>query len=52
VPDLPAKLRLPCSSAMDRRAMPVCGAGMSVNIIDLAGLKMSDAAGEAFRFIR
>lgn len=25
--------------------------GKSVNIVDLAGLKMSDAAGEAFRFI-
>jgi hypothetical protein len=27
-------------------------AGKCISIVDLAGLKMSDAAGEAFRFIR
>ncbi|EFN55114.1 expressed protein [Chlorella variabilis] len=33
---------------LDSRPLPQ---GKSVNIIDLSGLKMSDAAGEAFRFI-
>lgn len=33
---------------LDPRPLPD---GESVNIVDLAGLRMSDAAGEAFRFI-
>jgi hypothetical protein len=35
-------------SRLDPRPLPH---GKSINIVDLAGLKMSDAAGEAFRFI-
>lgn len=42
----------PMPRALALPAAPPRPSGMSVNIIDLQGLKMSDAAGPAFRFIR
>ena len=51
---VPAGARLgaaACTLSSARPCSASAPAGKSVNIVDLSGLRMSDAAGEAFRFI-